>query len=89
MEIEEVAAKTPEKILTLTIDPATGVMPHHGRSVAKALKLEGDVQVVGNAVSMITKLYAAFVESVDMSMLEINPLVVTEDGNLLCLDRER
>jgi succinyl-CoA synthetase beta subunit len=83
MDIEEVAAKTPEKILTLTIDPATGVMPHHGRSVAKALNLEGDQ--VKQCVSMITKLYTAFVEK-DMSMLEVNPLVVTEDGNLLCLD---
>jgi len=83
MDIEEVAAKTPEKILTLTVDAATGVMPHHGRSVAKALSLEGDL--VKQCVSMITKLYTAFVEK-DMSMLEINPLVVTEDGNLLCLD---
>jgi len=83
MDIEEVAAKTPEKILTLTVDPATGIMPHHGRSVAKALKLTGGQ--VKQCVALITNLYAAFTEK-DMSMLEINPLVVTGDGDLLCLD---
>jgi succinyl-CoA synthetase beta subunit len=83
MDIEEVAAKTPEKILTLTVDPATGIMPHHGRSVAKALNLEGDQ--AKQCGKLITGLYNAFVGK-DMSMLEINPLVVTEDGNLLCLD---
>ncbi len=83
MNIEDVAAETPEKILTLTIDPATGVMPHHGRSIAAALKLEG--AQVKQCVGLITKLYAAFVGK-DMSMLEINPLVVTGDGDLLCLD---
>ncbi len=83
MDIEEVAAKTPEKILTLTVDPATGIMPHHGRSVAKALKLSGGQ--VKQCVALISNLYNAFVEK-DMSMLEINPLVVTGDGDLLCLD---
>jgi len=83
MDIEEVAAKTPEKILTLTIDPATGVMPHHGRRIAKVLGLEGDQ--VKQCVKLIAGLYKAFTAT-DMSMLEINPLVVTEDGNLLCLD---
>ncbi len=83
MDIEDVAAKTPEKIQTLIIDPVTGVMPHHGRRIAKALGLEG--ALVKQCVAMITKLYAAFTEK-DMSMLEINPLVVTADDQLLCLD---
>jgi len=83
MDIEEVAAKTPEKILTLTVDPASGVMPHHGRSVAKALQLTGGQ--VKQCVALITNLYSAFIEK-DMSMLEINPLVVTGGGDLLCLD---
>jgi succinyl-CoA synthetase beta subunit len=83
MNIEEVATDTPEKILTLTIDPVTGVMPHHGRHIASALKLEKEQ--VGQCVSLIDKLYRAFVEK-DMSLLEINPLVVTPAGDLLCLD---
>lgn len=83
MNIEEVAAETPEKILTLTIDPATGVMPHHGRRIASALKLEKNQ--VKQCVSLIDKLYIAFVEK-DMSLLEINPLVVTSAGDLMCLD---
>jgi succinyl-CoA synthetase beta subunit len=83
MDIEEVAAKTPEKILTLTIDPATGIMPHHGRRIASALKLEGDQ--VKQCVKLISNLYTAFTQT-DMSLLEVNPLVVTEGGDLLCLD---
>ncbi len=83
MDIEEVAHKTPEKIMTFSVDPATGVMPHHGRRVAKALGLKGDLakQVEG----VVAKLYAAFVAK-DMSLLEINPLVVTKSGQLICLD---
>ncbi|MDR4307422.1 ADP-forming succinate--CoA ligase subunit beta [Chelatococcus sambhunathii] len=83
MDIEEVAHSTPEKIVTLTVDPVTGVMPHHGRSVAKALKLTGDL--AKQAASLVDQLYAAFV-GMDMSMLEINPLIVTKDGNLRVLD---
>ncbi len=83
MDIEAVAAETPEKILTLTIDPATGIMPHHGRRIASALRLEGDQ--VKQCVKLVAGLYKAFTEK-DMSLLEINPLVVTEAGDLLCLD---
>jgi succinyl-CoA synthetase beta subunit len=83
MDIEEVAHKTPEKIITFSIDPATGVMPHHGRRVAKALGLKGDL--AKQAESVVAKLYAAFVAK-DMALLEINPLVVTKSGQLICLD---
>jgi succinyl-CoA synthetase beta subunit len=83
MDIEKVAHDTPEKIVTFSVDPATGVMPHHGRRVANALKLAGDL---GKQVeSLVSKLYSAFVAK-DMSLLEINPLVVTKEGKLICLD---
>jgi succinyl-CoA synthetase beta subunit len=83
MDVEEVARETPEKILTFSIDPATGVMPHHGRRLAQALRLTGFLakQVEG----LLAKLYAAFVAK-DMSLLEVNPLVVTKSGELICLD---
>lgn len=83
MDIEEVAHKTPEKILSFSVDPASGIQPFHGRKVAYALKLEGDQ--VKQGVALIDKLYKAFIGE-DMSMLEVNPLVVTGDGNLVCLD---
>jgi len=83
MDIEEVAHKTPEKIITFSIDPATGVMPHHGRRVAKALGLKGDL--AKQTESVVAKLYAAFVAK-DMALLEINPLVLTKSGQLICLD---
>ena len=83
MDIEEVAHKTPEKIVTFSVDPATGIMPHHGRAVAKALKLSGDL--AKEAESLTNKLYAAFVAK-DMAMLEINPLIITADNHLKCLD---
>jgi succinyl-CoA synthetase beta subunit len=83
MDIEEVAHKTPEKIVTFSVDPATGVMAHHGRRVAKALGLTGDL--AKQAEGVVAKLYAAFVAK-DMALLEINPLVVTKQGQLLCLD---
>jgi succinyl-CoA synthetase beta subunit len=83
MDIEEVAHKTPEKILTFSVDPATGVMPHHGRTVAQALGLSGDL--AKQAGQLIEKLYTAFIAR-DMAMLEINPLIVTKDGQLRCLD---
>lgn len=83
MDIEEVAAKTPEKILTFSVDPASGVSSFHGRRVAFALGLKGDQ--VKQCTALINNLYKAFVDA-DMSMLEINPLIVNKDGNLLCLD---
>ena len=83
VNIEEVAAKTPEKIVTVRIDPAAGYSAYVGRRIAAALKLEGDQ--VKQCVKLIGQLYRAFVEK-DMSLLEINPLVVTTDGQLLCLD---
>jgi succinyl-CoA synthetase beta subunit len=83
MDIEEVAHKTPEKIKTFSVDPATGVMPHHGRLAAKVLGLTGDLaKQVGD---LVAKLYAAFTAK-DMSLLEINPLVVTKANQLVCLD---
>ncbi len=83
MDIEEVAHKTPEKILTFSVDPAAGVQPYHGRKIAYALGLEGEQ--VKQGVALIQKLYAAFT-SEDMSLLEVNPLVVTGEGNVVCLD---
>jgi succinyl-CoA synthetase beta subunit len=83
VEIEEVAHKTPEKIVTFSVDPATGVEPHHGRTVAKALGLKGDL--AKQAEHVVNCLYAAFVAK-DMAMLEINPLIVSEEGQLKCLD---
>ena len=83
MDIEQVAADTPDKIHTLTIDPATGYMPFHGRKIAFGLGLKGDQ--IKQCVKLIGNLYRAFVEK-DMSMLEINPLIVTGDGDLKCLD---
>jgi len=83
MDIETVAHDTPEKIRTITIDPAEGFQPHHGRAVAFALQLKGDLNK--QAVKLASQLYDAFVGT-DMSMLEINPLVETTDGKLLVLD---
>ena len=83
MDIEQVAHDTPEKIHTFSIDPASGYFPYHGRKVAFALGLTGSQ--VNQCVSMVGNLYRMFVDK-DMSMLEINPLVVTKDGNLVCLD---
>lgn len=83
MDIEHVAAETPEKIVSFSVDPATGVMPHHGRRIAQALGLKGDL--AKQAESLVAKLYEAFLAK-DMSMLEVNPLVVTKSGQLICLD---
>ena len=83
MDIEEVAHHHPEKITTFSVDPATGIMPHHGRTVAKALGLEGDQ--AKQAATIVGQLYAAFVAK-DMAMLEINPLIVSTEGQLRCLD---
>jgi succinyl-CoA synthetase beta subunit len=83
MNIEDVAHATPEKIVSFSVDPATGIMGHHGRTVAKALGLSGDL--AKQAEKLVAQLYAAFVAK-DMEMLEINPLVVTKQGELRCLD---
>jgi succinyl-CoA synthetase beta subunit len=83
MNIEDVAHATPEKIVSFSVDPATGIMGHHGRTVAKALGLSGDL--AKQAEKLVAQLYAAFVAK-DMEMLEINPLVVTRQGELRCLD---
>jgi succinyl-CoA synthetase beta subunit len=83
MDIEEVARTRPEKILALSIDPATGLMPHHARRLARVLRLNRDVGK--QAEAMLPKLYEAFLAK-DMSLLEINPLVVTKSGQLVCLD---
>jgi len=83
MNIEEVAAETPEKIHTFHVDPAAGYTPHVGRNIAAALKLKG-VQVK-QCVKMIGQIYRAVTEK-DMSLLEINPLVVNGEGDLICLD---
>jgi succinyl-CoA synthetase beta subunit len=83
MDIEEVAHNTPEKILTIHVDPAAGVQPFHGRRIAKALGVTGDTAKQVSA--LVEKLYKAFVAK-DMSLLEINPLVITDKGNVVCLD---
>ncbi|HFQ15517.1 MAG TPA: ADP-forming succinate--CoA ligase subunit beta [Rhodobacteraceae bacterium] len=83
MNIEEVAEATPEKILNITIDPATGFSGFHGRKIAYALGLDG--KAVKQCVKMIASLYRMAVEK-DMSMLEINPMIVTGDGDLMALD---
>jgi succinyl-CoA synthetase beta subunit len=83
MDIEKVAHDTPEKILSFAVDPATGFQPHHGRLIAKALGLSGDTAKQAESVSQ--RLYAAF-NATDMSMLEINPLIVTTQGEVKCLD---
>jgi len=83
MDIEDVAHSTPEKIVTFSIDPATGPWPHHGAALAKALDLKGEAAKAAQA--LLPKLYQAFTAE-DMSLLEINPLVVTADGSLVVLD---
>ncbi|MCX7327233.1 MAG: ADP-forming succinate--CoA ligase subunit beta [Hyphomicrobiales bacterium] len=83
MNIEDVAHDTPEKIITFSVDPVTGAMPLHGRKVAKALGLSGDL--AKQAEKLVAQLYTAFVAT-DMAMLEINPLIITKDAQLKCLD---
>ena len=83
MNIEEVAEETPEKIVSVHVDPASGIQPHHGRSVAKALGLSGtQAKQCGKLVGI---LYDAFTDT-DMDMLEINPLIVMKNGDLRVLD---
>jgi succinyl-CoA synthetase beta subunit len=83
MDIEEVAHNTPDKIMSFSVDPATGFMPHHARRVARALRLSRETGK--QAEVMLPKLYDAFLAK-DMSLLEVNPLVVTKTGDLICLD---
>ena len=83
MDIEEVAESTPEKIISFSFDPAAGFQPYHGRRVAFALGLEG--KQVKQCVTLMGQLFKAFVEK-DMEMLEINPLIVTDSGDLKVLD---
>ncbi|MPW22348.1 ADP-forming succinate--CoA ligase subunit beta [Paraburkholderia sp. CNPSo 3157] len=83
MEIEEVAARTPEKILKVAIDPATGLQPFHARQIAFGLGLTG--KQIKSATQFIANAYRAFVE-LDASIVEINPLVVTQQGDVIALD---
>ena len=83
MDIEKVAHDTPDRIHTMSIDPASGFFPFHGRKLAAALELTGEQ--INQCTKIAGALYKMFVEK-DMSLLEINPLVGTKDGNLLCLD---
>ncbi len=83
VNIEDVAHNTPERIHSFSVDPATGIMPHHGRTAARALGLAGDL--AKQIESLVTKLYAAFLAK-DMSMLEINPLIIMSNGQLRVLD---
>jgi succinyl-CoA synthetase beta subunit len=83
MNIEEVAEETPDKIHTITVDPACGFMPFHGRALAKALNLQGAEAKAGQ--KLFKGLYDAFLGT-DASLVEINPLVVTKGGDVLCLD---
>jgi succinyl-CoA synthetase beta subunit len=83
MDIEKVAHDTPDKIVTVTVDPVTNICPHHVRRLSKALGLTGDL--AKQMSPLITDLYRAFTQA-DMSLLEVNPLVVTKDSKLICLD---
>jgi succinyl-CoA synthetase beta subunit len=83
MDIEQVAHDTPDKIVTLSVDPVAGICPHHVRRISKALGLNADLQK--QMSPLLTSLYKAFVDK-DMSLLEVNPLVVTKDNKLVCLD---
>ncbi len=83
MDIEQVAADTPDKIISFSVDPATGFLPHHGRAVARALKLKGGAAKQAGKLAAV--LYKAF-NAKDMSLLEVNPLVLTGAGDLVCLD---
>jgi len=83
MDIEKVAHDTPDKIITVSVDPVEGIWPHHVRRIAKALGLDADLQK--QLGPLLSGLYRAFTEK-DMSLLEVNPLVVTKDKKLVCLD---
>ncbi|MCG8509246.1 MAG: acetate--CoA ligase family protein, partial [Rhodospirillales bacterium] len=83
MDIETVAAETPEKIVKVAVDPATGIQPFHARKIAFGLGLAGDQ--IRSAVKFLMGMYNAFT-GLDASLVEINPLVVTGEGGLLALD---
>ena len=83
MDIEDVAAKHPEKIIKVAVDPAAGFMPYHARKIAYALGLEG--KQVGSATKFMTAMYKAFTD-LDCSIVEINPLVITGAGEVVALD---
>jgi succinyl-CoA synthetase beta subunit len=83
MDIEQVAHDTPDKIVTISIDPVANICPYHVRRVSKALGLDAGLQK--QMSPLLTFLHKAFVGK-DMSLLEVNPLVVTKDGKLVCLD---
>jgi succinyl-CoA synthetase beta subunit len=83
MNIEELARLAPDQIVSFNVDPATGIMPHFGRTVASALGLTGSL--AEQAENLTMQLYAAFVAK-DMALLEINPLIVSAEGELKCLD---
>ena len=83
VDIEEVAEKTPEKIITVNIEPSAGVTNKETNLICKSLGLEGDL--ASQAEDLCNNLYSAFIES-DMSLLEINPLVITSDRKIICLD---
>ena len=83
MDIEEVAAKEPKRLIKVAIDPASGIEPFHARKVVYRLGLSGDV--AARAIELLTALYLAFM-TCDASLIEINPLVVTKDGRVLALD---
>ena len=83
VDIEEVAEKTPEKIITVNIEPSAGVTNKETNLICKSLGLEGDL--ANQTEDLCNNLYSAFIES-DMSLLEINPLVITSDRKIICLD---
>jgi succinyl-CoA synthetase beta subunit len=83
MDIEKVAHDTPDKIFTMTVDPASGLQSFHSRKIAYALGLKGNQ--VKEAAKMVEGLYKLILDK-DVSLLEINPLVVTKEGKLICLD---
>lgn len=83
MEIEEIAAKSPEKILKVSVDPATGFMGFHARKLSFGLGLEKELNK--QALGLIAKLYKIFIEK-DATLVEINPLVITKDNHLIALD---
>jgi succinyl-CoA synthetase beta subunit len=83
MDIEEVAEKTPEKIVTVKVDPTTGLQPYHVRNIVQAMRLEkGEAKELGGIIKSLYKMFLKY----DFSMLEINPLIVTKDGKMFALD---
>ena len=83
VEIEKVAEETPEKIFSITVDPLVGLMPYQAREVAFKLGLEG--KQINQFVKLMTGAYKAFIEN-DFDMIEINPLAVRENGEIVCVD---